>query len=61
MTRNLAEITRQSRPYLVVVALRKLGASIACLVGRIVQRDSNMNASVPSSFCGVSSAVRALA
>jgi len=32
---------------------------MACRVGTIIQRLSNMNASVPSSFCGRSSAVLA--
>jgi len=34
---------------------------MACLVGKIVQRLSNMNASVPSSFCGLRSAADAFA
>jgi hypothetical protein len=34
---------------------------MACLVGIIIQRLSNMNASVPSTFCGRSSAVLARA
>jgi hypothetical protein len=37
---------------------RKL-ASLACLVGRIVRRLSNLNVRVPSSFCGASCCVDA--